>query len=236
MAKIDAHYEGYAGPERRRPGRTLRTVHRAARFVSGDTTAHGGVRVRFAARRTPTIRRRLMLALAAAEEELMRRHADAAADFVRETAEELPFERALAIYMRLVDVPARDRRLVAVRALSLLERELPGGVLPQHEEDRDRLVQRIARRIRGRRDDALRARVSAAAARARRAASDAYLRGAEQVVMALEGVVSRAEAVQYFVEAMDLGPGWAEHVFHQAVGHRQTDEPESAACPRSTSA
>jgi hypothetical protein len=196
----------------------------AALELAGATSPAPGFRVRAAARKSPAIRRRLMLALASAEEELMQRHADAAADFVRDTAGELPFERALSIYMRLVDVPARDRRTVAVRALALLGEAGTAEDIPSEPAARERALDRILRRVRGRQPDELRARVGNAADRARDAALAAHLHGAHDVAAALEGVVGPAEAVQYYIEAMDIRAGWAERVFHEAVGARPVQD------------
>ena len=37
------------------------------------------------------------------------------------------------------------------------------------------------------------------------------------MVQELKGEVEPAEAVQAYIDALDIGPGWGERIFHEAV-------------------
>ena len=56
-------------------------------------------------RRSPAFRRRVVLALAAAEERITRAYASAATTFLLDLTDDLPFDHALDIFMRLTSVP-----------------------------------------------------------------------------------------------------------------------------------
>jgi len=169
-------------------------------------------------KRDPLLRRRLALALAAAEDRLLRAHGEAAAALVRDVAHELPFEAALGIYSRLLGVPPADTRAVAVRALATLGETHSADTLaaPGPVEDTS-MLSRLTRRLRGRRNGDVRARIEEAALRAHRALRDVYLAGAGDVIAALRGFTSPAEAVQVYIDSLAIPPGWAEVIFHDAL-------------------
>lgn len=165
-------------------------------------------------RGSSAIRERFVLAKAMAEERVMRAHAEAAAAFVREVAGELPLERALSIYVRLLDVPSRYRKLIRTRTLALLGESMADGALAAQEQPwRMGVFGGLVRRLRGRRREDLRARVESAASRAHDAVKAAYLGGAQTVASALRGVVPAAEAVQVYAESLGLDPEWASGAF-----------------------
>lgn len=174
-------------------------------------------------RRDPLIRRRLSLALAAAEDRLLRAHGEAAAGLVRDVAHELPFETALGIYSRLLGVRPADTRAVAVRALATLGETHSAETLaaPGPAQDTS-MLSRLARRLRGRRNVDVRSRVDAAALRAQRGLREVYLAGAADVIAALKDVTSPAEAVQVYIDALAIPPGWAEVIFHDAPAGHET--------------
>lgn len=173
--------------------------------------------------KSPEHRRRLTLALATAEERLIEAHARAAADFLRVTSDELPYERALDIFGRLTDLPDRMREAVAVQALAALAEEpaaaAPGW--PSFEGVRG-AVRRFVERLKGRRASALRVRVARASRRADEAIEAAYLDGAALVAQELGGATSRPEAVQLFIDSLDIGPRWGERIFHLALASDPT--------------
>lgn len=146
----------------------------------------------------------------------MRAHGVAAAAFVRDLADELSFERALNICLRLLDVSPTERRAVTVRALARLNRTLPAETLAV-DGARMGPFGRLARRIRGRREPALRARIEAAAARARHVVHSAHLAGASTIVAVLHGTLEPPEAIQIYLDSLDVGTGWAARIFHDAV-------------------
>ncbi|HEX7119680.1 MAG TPA: hypothetical protein VF212_12875 [Longimicrobiales bacterium] len=168
--------------------------------------------------RSPVQRRRLTLALATAEERLIEAHAEAARDFLRVTREEVAYERGLEIFFRLTGTPDRIREAVAVQALASLAEEPEVGA-PMFDLSNGvwGLVQGIARRLRGRRAESLRLRVDRAAGRARDKIKGAYLHGASLLVDELKTEVEPAEAVQVYIDALEIGQGWRERIFHEAV-------------------
>ena len=87
-------------------------------------------------------------------------------------------------------------------------------------------MQQIALRIRGRRADSLRARVEREEQRARSAVEDAYLQGANMIVEELKDELSPVDAVQFYIEALGIEPGWSERIFHKAVASTGSPDAE----------
>lgn len=178
-------------------------------------------------RGSPSQRRRVTLALATAEERLVEAHSQAAEAFLRATDGELPYQRALEIFNRVVDVPDRIQEAVAVRALAgLADRPTSTTREVAMVEGLRGAMQQIALRIRGRRADSLRARVEKEERRARSAVEDAYLQGANLIVEELKDELSPVDAVQFYIEALGIEPGWSERIFHKAVASTGSAEAE----------
>lgn len=72
----------------------------------------------------PATERRLRLAQARAEEALVRTHVENALTFVDTLSEELPFDRAVDNYIRVMNVPEPLASVVVTRVLVTLGREL----------------------------------------------------------------------------------------------------------------
>jgi hypothetical protein len=72
----------------------------------------------------PSAERRMRLAQARAEESLIRAHVDNALMFVDTLAEDLPFDRAIDTYIRVMGVAEPLASTVATRALVVLGQEL----------------------------------------------------------------------------------------------------------------
>lgn len=176
-------------------------------------------------RRSPEIRRRLALVLAAAENLIVQANAEEAVRFLQSTERQLTFEDALAIYFRVAGVPTRIRQAVTIHALSRLgEGPAMDRLLEDVPGDQGHGVMALARRLRGRRRDSLRQEVDDASAKARARVRGSYLEGANSAVEALRDVVPPNEAVQLFIEALQIGQGWAELVLHEIAG-REWAEP-----------
>ena len=168
--------------------------------------------------RLPTpIRRRLLVTLGAIEDRLLAAQSEAGAEFVRDVAEEMPVEQALSVYLRLVDVAERHQETVARQTLALLDKDNATAEVVNGDYGPDDLISRVLRRLKGRRHDELRARVASGAARARDASKSIYVEGAHEVTRMLEGTLQPAEAVQLYVEALEIPPEWAEIIFHDAL-------------------
>jgi hypothetical protein len=78
----------------------------------------------FARKLEPGAERRLRLALARAEEAIIRAHVDNALMFVDTLAEDLPFDRAIDSYVREMGVPEPLASTVATRTLVVLGQDL----------------------------------------------------------------------------------------------------------------
>ena len=72
----------------------------------------------------PAAERRLRLALARAEEAMIRSHVDNALMFVDVLAEDMTFDRAIDTYIRVMGIPEPLASTVATRALVSLGRDL----------------------------------------------------------------------------------------------------------------
>lgn len=181
-------------------------------------------------RRSPEFRRRLTLVLATAEQQLVRAHVEAAVRILGATAGELPPDRALALFGRTMRAPDRLRSAIEVGALDEWSRTVEPPVA-EGPEPAHGLLRALARRLRGRQRHALRSRVDRSMAAARDRIRTAYLIGARQAVEAMAGVVPVPEAVQVYLEALEVEPGWAEEIFHMALaaGAGPGSEPEAAA-------
>lgn len=78
----------------------------------------------FAPKLSPSAERRLRLAQARAHESVIRAHVDNALMFVDTLAEDLPFDRAIETYIRVLGIPEPDAQIVATRALVVLGQDL----------------------------------------------------------------------------------------------------------------
>lgn len=78
----------------------------------------------FARKLEPAAERRLRLALARAEEAIIRSHVDNALMFVDVLAEDLSFDRAIDTYVREMAIPEPLASTVATRTLVVLGQEL----------------------------------------------------------------------------------------------------------------
>lgn len=169
-------------------------------------------------RRSPAVRRRVLLALAVAEERVAAAHVEAALGTLRAGGARLPLDQVLAIHCRLVGVPRSMRHSIGVRALARLGRTPDATtVTVVGSAPLGGLLGAVRRRLRGRRDEALRARLAAATVRARETVRAAYLEGARDVVEAVGELLSPVEAVQLFVDTVDTPPEWTACIFHEAL-------------------
>ncbi len=189
-------------------------------------------------RKSPELRRRLALVLATAEDLIVEANVAEAVAFLKATERQLPFEGALAIYYRLVGVPERIRHAVTIHTLSRLgEGSEIEGLVEDAPADEQGVVRALARRLRGRQREDLRREIEKAATRSRARVRRSYLDGATRAVESLRDIVPPTEAVQYFIDSLQIGQGWAELVFHEVVGREWAEAPrelDAAPAPEST--
>jgi hypothetical protein len=161
----------------------------------------------------------MALVLAAAEERIVADHVAGAVGFLKALAREIPLGRAMAIYFRTTDAPQRIRPAVTIGALSAVHGEDEvREAIEAAPDSGDGPFRSFLRRLGGRRRRQLREGVDSAAAAARGRVRGAYLAGASRAVGALRGVVAPVEAVQFFLDTLGIGDGWAEWIFHEAIG------------------
>jgi hypothetical protein len=78
----------------------------------------------FARKLNPSAEKRLRLAQARAEEAVVRAHVDNALMFVDTLAEDLPFDRAIETYVRVIGIPEPLASTVVTRTLVVLGEDL----------------------------------------------------------------------------------------------------------------
>jgi len=96
----------------------------------------------FARKLQPATERRMRLAQARAEEAIIRAHVESALTFVDALAEELPFDRAIDSYIRVMAVAEPLASTIVTRVLVVLGQDLlpaKRAVEPAAEEMRPRL-------------------------------------------------------------------------------------------------
>jgi len=92
----------------------------------------------FGRKLTPSAEKRLRLAQARAEESVIRAHVDNALMFVDTLAEDLPFDRAIETYVRVLGINEPLASTVATRALVILGQDLvPFRHRPREEAGED---------------------------------------------------------------------------------------------------
>lgn len=178
-------------------------------------------------RRSPELRRAFALVLATAEDRIVQANVAETVDFLRATESDLTFENALSIFFRLVELPPRMRDAVTIHSLSTIgESEEFEEVVDSTPDEDPGAVRALARRLRGRRREGLRAEVESTAQRARARLRDAYVEGANRAVEALRDVVPPRDAVNYFIAALEIGPEWEEIIAREIVGAEWTGMPD----------
>jgi hypothetical protein len=94
----------------------------------------------FARKLQPATERRMRLAQARAEEAIVRAHVESALTFVDALSEELPFERAIDSYIRVMGVTEPLASTVVTRVLVVLGQDLlPARRAAEPDEMRPRL-------------------------------------------------------------------------------------------------
>lgn len=181
------------------------------------------------------LQRQIDLTTAVCQERLLATHVRHVLALVDLVADELPFDAALDIYVRILRLNPEQSRNVGSRALATLGAR---GGLPSVEElefDRtaeaareeepqdqsggrfDAVFSRVRRRIRGRVQEDLRHRINLAAARADDAIFETHVQNSLHFAKALSDEVPLPEAVELYLETMMLPEGVADVVFNRAL-------------------
>ena len=184
------------------------------------------------------MQRQIDLATAMAQEKLLDTHVRHVLALVELVAGQLPFDSALDIYARILQLNPEQARNVGSRAFAELGRRTGmerGGEVTLMEDDAadredaaarpapgeggrfEQVFSRVRRRVRGRVHDDLRHRINLAAARAEDDLFERHVANALEFARALSAEVPLHEAVDLYLEIMSVPEGVSDVVFNRAL-------------------
>jgi hypothetical protein len=177
------------------------------------------------------LRRRVELAVAVAQERLLTTHVEHALTLIQLVGEQVPFENALAIYTRMLRLSEDEARVITTRALATLgEQGVRGEVWPElareevpEKEPRRSFMNIMRSRLRGRVNDDMRRQVELIAARTEIAILHTHVENALQFVDLLESEMPLIEAVELYLDALQVRDSIAEVAAYMALA-RLADE------------
>ena len=183
------------------------------------------------------LQRQVDLTTAVCQERLLATHVRHVLALVDLVSDQLPFDSALDIYVRILRLTPEQARNVGSRALAAIGRRsgLPevaemdidalADSTDREDEPEDRgaggrfdaVFSRVRRRIRGRVQEDLRHRINLAAARAE---DDLFATHVENTLIfakALAEELPLAEAVELYLETMSIPDGVSDVIFNRAL-------------------
>lgn len=176
------------------------------------------------------VRRRVELAVAVAQERLLATHVDYLLKLIRLIGDRVPFDTALGIYARKLRLTEDETRSITTRALAIIgERRADAEPWPelisqaeveQQVEERSgprSLVNQIRQRLRGRVNEELRRTVELAAARTEVAVLNTHVENALSFLELLEKELPFDEAVELYLDALDVRDSIAEVAYYMAL-------------------
>jgi hypothetical protein len=172
------------------------------------------------------MRRRVELAVAVAQERLLSTHVDHVLRLIQLVGEQVPFENALGIYVRMLRLSDDEARVITTRALAILgEQEVTGEEWPESpdaepEEDgttRRSFLRNMRQRLRGRVHDDLRRWVELAAARTEVAILKTHVDNAQNFIELLDKELPTAEAVELYLDALEVRESVGEVTYYSAL-------------------
>ena len=171
-----------------------------------------------------SMRRRIELAIAVAQERLLATHVDHALGLIQVVGDQVPFENALGIYTRLLRLSEDEARVITTRALAILgeraaETEswpelITAAEIEEAEEDSGRFMRIVRQRLRGRVNEDLRKFVELTAARTEVAILNTHVENALNFVELLEKDMSFNEAVELYLESLEVRESVAEVAYY----------------------
>lgn len=180
-----------------------------------------------------TLRRRVELATAVAQERLLSTHVDHALRLIQLIGDQIRYEQALGIYTRMLRLSDDEARVITTRALAILGeqdqdptawQEPPVEQEPDERSSPRRTFLRLMRaRLRGRVKEELRRWVELAAARTEVALFHTHVENAINFLELLEKELQPAEAVELYLDALEVRESVAEMTYYSALG-RIADE------------
>ena len=173
-----------------------------------------------------SIKRRIELAVAVAQERLLATHVRHALELIQIVGEQVPFENALAIYTRMLRLSEDESRVITTRALATLGEqgvqgevwpELTAEQAPEAREPRKSFMNLMRSRLRGRVNDDLRRQVELAAARTEVAILNTHVENALQFVELLDAEMPYIEAVELYLDSLQVRDSIAEVTAYMAL-------------------
>ncbi len=178
-------------------------------------------------------RRRIDLAVAMAQERLLDTHVEHALQLIEIVGGEIPFDGALDIYSRLLRLSADETRIVTTQALARLgERtdeadrwtsELPAVEDSDRPKDRRSFLESLRQRMRGRVHDDLRRLIEMHAARAEVSVLETHVENALHFASILDEEMPVNEAIELYLEALEVRDSIAEVVYYFALARLSED-------------
>jgi hypothetical protein len=173
-----------------------------------------------------SMRRRVELAVAVAQERLLATHVEHALLLIQLVGEQVPFENALVIYTRMLRLSEDEARVITTRALATLGEqgvrgeiwpELSSEEAPPSKEPRQSFMNLMRSRLRGRVNDEMRRKVELAAARTEVAILHTHVENSLQFVDLLENEMPYIEAVELYLDALQVRDSIAEVTAYMAL-------------------
>lgn len=176
-----------------------------------------------------TLRRRVELAIAVAQERLLSTHVNHALGLIQLVGEQVPFENALHIYTRMLRLSDDEARVITTRALAILgERAAETEEWPEFasestsppangETARRKFMNVFRQRLKGRVNEDLRRFVELAAARTEIAILDTHVENSMNFVELLENEQTFNESVELYLEALEVRESIAEVAYYMAL-------------------
>ena len=183
-----------------------------------------------------TMRRRIELAIAVAQERLLSTHVDHALRLIQLVGQQVPFENALGIYTRLLRLSDDEARVITTRALAILGEQssdatdysraaLDTAEPPASDSESSRsFLRNMRQRLRGRVKDDLRRWVELSAARTEVALLNTHVDNAVNFVELLEQEMASAEAVDLYLDALEVRESVAEVAYYLVLARIADEE------------
>jgi hypothetical protein len=181
------------------------------------------------------LQRQIDLTTAVCQERLLATHVRHVIALVDLVSDDLPFDAALDIYVRILHLNPEQARNVGSRALAALgtrsglprvedlDFERPEEAAGREEEQEeeggrfDAVFSRVRRRIRGRVQEDLRHRINLAAARAEDSIFETHVENSLIFAKALAEEVALPEAVELYLETLLIPEGVSDVIFNRAL-------------------
>lgn len=190
-------------------------------------------------------RKRVELAVAVAQEKLLATHVDHALDLIALVGEQVSFTDALEIYARLLRLEEDDAQNISTRALAILGEKVGGGATvpeprqepvaeadPEQDGNGRSLFGSLRNRLRGRVNEELRRKIEFIAARTEVALIRTHVDNAVHFVGILKDELEAKEAVELYLDALDVRESIAEVTYYLALSRLADDIlPEAGSGP-----